>query len=177
MVGPEDSAAAGCSSFSSFFFVDRVGPCRTCTRTGPRSTVTAFHLASPCPSARSSQPPLPHRLTSPPLLSPPSPLSLLPLVPSRRFYSVFHSASSPHRLFPLSLFLSSFFVLPHSFYNFLLEIIVGIVISILIECFKKFYVSINILINIKYSIRASIFSFFYFLCRLIGSNYEICNAN
>lgn len=33
-----------------FFFVSPVGPCRTCTRTGPRSTVTAFHPASPCPS-------------------------------------------------------------------------------------------------------------------------------
>lgn len=32
----------------SFRFVGPVGPCRTCTRTGPRSTVTAFHLTSPC---------------------------------------------------------------------------------------------------------------------------------
>lgn len=38
----------------SVFFLFRgpraSGPCRTCTRTGPRSTVTAFHLTSPYPS-------------------------------------------------------------------------------------------------------------------------------
>ena len=46
------------SPFCSFFVVP-VGLCRTCARgTGPRSTVTAFLLTSPCPSLISSSPPL-----------------------------------------------------------------------------------------------------------------------
>lgn len=100
-------------SFCSFFVVP-VGPCRTCTRTGPRSTVTAFLLTSLCPSHIPSSLPLsrfswlclPLSFLSSlyPLRSPfPSALTLLPSSSfspnhfSRRFYSAVRDVTS----FPL----------------------------------------------------------------------------
>lgn len=113
-------AAAGYSSFSSLFlFVSSVGLCRTCTRTGPRSTVTAFRFTSPCP------------LYNPPLCLTDCLLSFfLPLLlilfpfPSfslqslRCFYSVFlFSSSVSFPLFVSLLFRRS--SLETFFFNFL----------------------------------------------------------
>lgn len=110
---PKTARRRGARRSRRFFFVDRVGPCRTCTRTGPRSTVTAFHLASPCPSARSSQPPLPHRLTSPP--SSFSSFSLIPFA-SRSFPSLLFCLSQRFFSSPVvsSLFISFLFLCPSS---------------------------------------------------------------
>lgn len=77
------------SPFCSFFVVP-VGLCRTCARgTGPRSTVTAFLLTSPCLSLISSSPPLSRFRW----LHPPPSLSLHP--PSFLLFSPFDSSLSP----------------------------------------------------------------------------------
>lgn len=117
--------AAGYSSFSSFFFfMGPVGPCRTCTRTGPRSTVTAFHLTSPCPSHDPLSLPC-ATLTAFPLflllLLVPFPSYALSLL-SRRFYSVFLSSSSLVSSLCFSTispsFLSEIFTIPCSTINY-----------------------------------------------------------
>lgn len=85
-------------SFCSFFVVP-VGPCRTCTRTGPRSTVTAFLLTSLCSSQH-------------PFLGSPQPLQVTPCF--LLFLSFFRLLSSPTALHvALSLVPSSSFLRNH----------------------------------------------------------------
>lgn len=103
-----------------FFFMGPVGPCRTCTRTGPRSTVTAFHLTSPCPSHDPLSLPC-ATLTAFPLFL------LLLLVPfpsyalSLLFAASIQSFFPPRRSFPL--FVPLLFLRPSSvrFLRFLVQ--------------------------------------------------------
>lgn len=102
-------------SFSSFFVV-LLGPCRTCTRTGPRSTVTAFLLTSSCPSHIPSSPKLSRfRWLGPsPSFLPQtrSSLFLLRLLPPWTLRLLFHQTSllvafiQPFAMLPRSLFIS-----------------------------------------------------------------------